>query len=56
MVWREIIRDFHQNHLDEETIGEALERLKHWYMEELCQIGVKTICVFTRTRRRGKRF
>jgi endogenous inhibitor of DNA gyrase (YacG/DUF329 family) len=30
MVLRDIIRDFHQNHLDGETIGEAVERLKLW--------------------------
>jgi hypothetical protein len=30
MVWRDVIRDFHQNHLDEETVSEAVERLKHW--------------------------
>jgi hypothetical protein len=29
MVWRGIIRDLHQNYLDEETISEAIERLKH---------------------------
>jgi hypothetical protein len=30
MVWRDIIRDFHQTYLNGEAIGEAVERLKHW--------------------------
>jgi hypothetical protein len=29
MVWRDITADFHQTYLDEEAIGEAVERLKH---------------------------
>ncbi|GHV57824.1 hypothetical protein AGMMS49579_24260 [Spirochaetia bacterium] len=30
MVWREITSDFRGGHLDEETIAEAIERLKNW--------------------------
>jgi hypothetical protein len=30
MIWREIARDMPEDHLDDETIAQAIERLKNW--------------------------